>query len=432
VTSDTGLRLKVLTRNERRRRLILPRHGARPARATARNGKSSPHTPAPYGDVTQTMNITEPSFDETEIALLRRCLDSHWVTQGPLTTEFERAFATRHNAKHALATTSCTAALHLATTALGLKAGDEVIVPAFTWVTSAHCAEYVGARAVFADIEADTFNLDPVALEAAITPATRAVVVVHLFGLAARIEEIVAIARRKGLLVIEDAACAVGTMYRGVPVGAIGDIGCFSFHPRKVITTGEGGMVTTARDDLAARVKSLRNHGSTGPARGADPTRPYTMSTFDLLGFNLRLSDIQASVGLAQMAKLDRLLAERSELARRYTELLAGVAEIATPVAPHGCGHTYQSYVIRVREGGRDLRNRVMDRLAERNIQTRPGTHAPFRLGYYVQKYGIPPDAFPNAAMAEDCTITLPIFPGMTEADQDLVASTLISALRTS
>ena len=218
--------------------------------------------------------ITAPHFDDRELALVKQCLDSGWVTQGPLTAAFEQAFARRHHATHALATTSCTAALHLATLALGLGPGDEVVVPAFTWVTSAHSAEYVGAQAVFADIDPSTFNLCPEAFERAITPRTKAVVAVHLFGKAAPMKEIMAIARRHGVAVIEDAACGVGTTYDGQPVGTIGDLGCFSFHPRKVITTGEGGMVTTNDGTLADRVKHLRNHGATGPAFGAVPSKP--------------------------------------------------------------------------------------------------------------------------------------------------------------
>jgi dTDP-4-amino-4,6-dideoxygalactose transaminase len=375
------------------------------------------------------MNITEPSFDENELRLLGQCLDSRWVTQGPMTARFEQRFAQRHHVAHALATTSCTAALHLASLALGLKAGDEVIVPAFTWVTSAHCAEYAGARAVFADVDLGTFNLDPDSARAAITTRTRAIVAVHLFGLAACMDEIRALAKEHGLAVIEDAACAVGTEYRGTPVGTLGDIGCFSFHPRKVITTGEGGMVTTANEELAAKVKSLRNHGSTGPVRGEDPNRPYAMSTFNVLGFNLRLSDIQAAVGLAQLDKLDGLLSARKARALRYTELLRGSADIATPIEPAGCGHTYQSYVIRVLRGGRARRNRIMEALAAEDIQTRPGTHAVHRLGYYAAKYGIEPAQFPRACLCEDTTITLPIFPGMSDADQDRVVASLRDAL---
>lgn len=373
------------------------------------------------------MNITEPCFDEDEVLLVQDVLKSNWVTQGPQTAEFERLFSQRHKVQNALATTSCTAALHLSTMALQLQPGDEVIVPAFTWVTSAHAAEYVDAKAVFVDVDLSTFNVDPMALEAAITRRTRAIVVVHLFGKAASMSEIISIARKYNLAVIEDAACAVGTTYEGRPIGAIGDIGCFSFHPRKVITTGEGGMVTTNRTDLAERVKGLRNHGATGPALGADPSKPYTMSTFELLGFNLRLSDIQAAVGVAQMAKLDRLLTERRRLALNYSELLSEIDEIVLPLDDPG--HTYQSYVIRLAKNDRNKRNAIMERLAALEIQTRPGTHAVHRLGYYANKYRLRPEQFPNACQAEDTTITLPIFPGMTDEQQLFVVNNLRSAI---
>ncbi len=368
-----------------------------------------------------------PLFDQVEIEEVSKALKSGWVTQGPKTAEFERLFAEHHQLQHALATTSCTAALHLSIIALQLQPGDEVIVPAFTWVTSAHSAEYVGAKAVFADVDLATFNLDPAALEAAITPRTRAIVVVHLFGKAAPMDEIMAIAKKHNLAVIEDAACAVGSTYKGKPIGAIGDLGCFSFHPRKVITTGEGGMMTTNRQDLADRLKCLRNHGATGPAFGADPSKPYTMSTFDMLGFNLRMSDIQAAVGVAQMAKLDRLLTERRRLALRYSEMLAGIEEIIVPTDDPG--HTYQSYVIRLANDDRDKRNFIMERLAELKIQTRPGTHAVHRLGYYVNNYGLKPEQFPNACRAEDTTITLPIFPGMSDDQQKFIVHNISANL---
>lgn len=368
------------------------------------------------------MNITEPSFDEAEISSLRECLNSKWVTQGPMTERFEQLIAAQQEAKHVLACTSCTAALHLATLALKLGSEDEVIVPAFTWVTSAHCAEYVGAKPVFVDIDLATYNIDPGRLEAAITPRTKAIVAVHLFGLAAPMDEINAIAKARGIAVIEDAACAMGTTYKGKPVGTMGDIGCFSFHPRKVVTTGEGGAVTTNRDDLAACIRSQRNHGATGmPDPSIEPHGPWTMATFGNLGFNLRLSDIQAAVGVAQMAKLNRLLAERRRLGLRYTKLLAGVESICLPVGRDVAGHTYQSYVIRLLEGGRRQRNDLMSALTRENIQTRPGTHAVHRLGYYANKYGLKAEQYPNAALAEDTTITLPIFPGMTDDDQQKV-----------
>jgi len=377
------------------------------------------------------MKLTAPAFDDDEIARVSACLASGWVTQGPMVEQFQRLVAEHHGVRHALATTSCTAALHLSTLALGLGPGDEVVVPAFTWITSAHCAEYVGAKAVFADVDVATFNLDPAALEAAITPRTRAVVAVHLFGLAAPMDEITAIARQHDLLVIEDAACAIGTTYRGRPVGAIGAVGCFSFHPRKVVTTGEGGMLTTDRDDLVDPLSALINHGNTGlPPGHRGPVRPYTMGAFDALGYNLRMSDIQAAVGVAQMQKLDRLLAERRERALRYHDLLGTLdRDLALPVVTDpALGHTWQSYVVRVLEGGRARRDRIMDHLEAAGIQTRPGTHAVHRLGYYRERYGLAPEDFPVAAACEDTSITLPLFPGMSDRDQEQVAAALGSA----
>jgi dTDP-4-amino-4,6-dideoxygalactose transaminase len=376
------------------------------------------------------MLITSPHFDEAEIDAVRECLASGWATQGPRTEQFERLVADLHGARHAMATTSATTALHLCTTALGLGPGDEVVVPAFTWITSANAIEYTGAQATFADVSLETYNVEPSSLEAAITPRTRAIIAVHLFGLSAEMDEIRAIADRHGLAVIEDAACAIGTTYRGTPVGVLGDAGCFSFHPRKVITTGEGGMVTTNRDDFAERVRVLRNHGTTGtPDPDVEPHGPWTMGLFDELGFNLRFSDIHAAVGIAQMSKLPALLSERRACAHRYDELLAEVDELQTPTAGPVDGHNYQSYVVRVLSGGRERRNRIMEELATADIQTRPGTHAVHRLGYYRRKYDLSPDDFPNAALCEDTTITLPIFPGMTEADQATVVGVLRRAL---
>ena len=231
-----------------------------------------------------------------------------------------------------------------------------------------------------------------------------------------------AIAEPRGIAVIEDAACAIGTTYKSKPVGAIGDVGLFFIHPRKAVTMGEGGAVTTNRDDLASLVRSQRNHGATGaPDPSIEPHGPWTMAAFDNLGFNLRLSDIQAAVGVAQMGKLDRLLSERRRLGRRYSELLEKNNSIARPLGGDVEGHAFQSYVIRVHEGDRGQRNAVMAALAAAGIQTRPGTHAVHRLGYYKGKYGLRAEQFPNAVLAEDTTITLPIFPNMTDEDQHRV-----------
>jgi len=239
-----------------------------------------------------------------------------------------------------------------------------------------------------------------------------------------------AIATRRGVAIIEDAACGIGTTYKGAPVGALGALGCFSFHPRKVVTTGEGGMVTTNDERLAARVATGRNHGSTGaPPDAEEPHGPWTMATFNSLGYNLRLSDIQAAIGCAQMAKLDSLLAERRACVGRYIAGLNDIEDLILPVAGDAAGHSYQSFVVRLSEGGRARRNAVMTALADDGISTRPGTHAVHRLGYYARKYNLSPADFPNAATAEDTTITLPIFPGMTADDQTRVTRVLQRAL---
>ena len=375
------------------------------------------------------MNITFPLFDDEELKAVEECLNSKWVTQGPLTAKFENLIAQRHKVSFALATTSCTSALHLAMLSLDIKPGDEVIVPAFTWVTSAHSAEYVGAKVIFVDVDEHTYNINPELIESAITERTKAIVAVHLFGMAAEMEQISHLARKYNLKVIEDAACGLGTTYKDKPVGGLGDIGCFSFHPRKVITTGEGGMVTTNSTSHNDKINSYRNHGSTGLQKVfKDDPKPYHMSTFNNLGFNLRLSDIQAAVGIAQFKKLDNILSERKSLAIRYTELLKNVDEIITPKICDG--HTYQSYVIRVANGKINLRNKIMDDLSNQGIQTRPGTHAVHRLGYYSKKYGLTQNDFPISAKCEDTSITLPIFPGMSDDDQNKVIQIIKYSLK--
>lgn len=373
--------------------------------------------------------LTTPYFNNNEIDLLRECLQSGWVTQGPLTNKFELMVAKRHGAKYALAVNSCTSALHLSMLALDLKPGDEIIVPAFTWVTSANCAEYVGAVPVFADIKLDTYNLDPRSFKLAITARTRAVIVTHLFGLSAEMDEIIDISRRYKLFVVEDAACGIGTTYHGKPVGVIGDIGCFSFHPRKIITTGEGGMIITNKSILADKISALRNHGSKGNPGPVRKIRPYLMGKFNFLGFNFRLSDIQASVGVAQMNKLDILLKDRIRVALLYKKFFSGVDNLLLPPSLENYEHTYQSYVIRLTKGGKAVRNRIMDVLIAKGIQTRPGTHAVHRLGFYRNKYSIKPGDFPNAIKGEDETISLPIYYGMSEKSIIYIVKVLKSCL---
>jgi dTDP-4-amino-4,6-dideoxygalactose transaminase len=366
----------------------------------------------------------KPFFDKEELENLARCLESGWVTQGPMVTKFEKLFSEVHGTNTTTPSPPAPRPCISPPWRIGLKPGDEALVPALTWVTSANCVEYAGAKAVFVDIAPATFNIDPAKIEAAITPRTKAIVVVHLFGLSAEMDKIMEIAARRGLKIIEDCACAVGCAYDGKPVGGIGDAGCFSFHPRKVVTTGEGGMVSTNDKALADMVNSLRNHGTIGgePGPGAMP-KPYDMSPVENLGYNLRLSDIQGAVGLAQMGKLKALLAERKAIAGKYFDALADVGDLALPFVPPKCGHSYQSFVVRILDGGRARRNAVMEALAADGIQSRPGTHAVHRLGYYRRKYDIAPDAYPNACDGEDLSITLPVFHGMTDEDLSRVVA---------
>ncbi len=374
--------------------------------------------------------LTVPFFDHEELEMISKCLESGWVTQGPMVSRFEKLFSELHQVQYALATTSCSAALHLATLSLNLGPGDEAIVPAYTWVTSANCVEYTGARAVFADIDLSTFNIDPESIRANITPRTKAIVVVHLFGLSADMDKIMDLAREFNLKVIEDAACAVGCSYDNKPVGGIGDFGCFSFHPRKVITTGEGGMVTTNSSEYAKLINSYRNHGTEGepPGPGAMP-KPYDMSGVPNLGYNLRLSDIQAAVGLAQLSKLANLLKERWGRAQEYNRLLINLDEICIPSIPDKSNHTYQSYVVRLRKGGLERRNKIMEHLAENGIWSRPGTHAVHCLDFYKNKYALRPEQYPNSVVGENETITLPLFHDLSEESMKRVVNELKKGL---
>lgn len=371
--------------------------------------------------------LTRPVFDDRERKMLDKCLASGWVTQGPLVAQFETNLSDMIGVPHALATTSCTAALHMSVLAADIGPGDEIVVPSFTWVTSAHCAEYAGATPVFCDVDPATFNLDPASLRSVISPRTKAILVVHLFGQAAPMGEIMEIADTHNLLVIEDAACAIGTTWQGRHVGSFGFAGCFSFHPRKVITTGEGGLVTTSSQAVADRIAILRNHGTGGShISGPDATpSPWHFSPVAHAGFNLRMSDINAAVGLAQLDKLEGLLAERRGWAERYHASLADNPDVIAPMAAPDSGHTYQSYVVRIAEGGEERRNAVMQGLADAGIFTRPGTYAVHATEFYREKYAIRPEDFPNSLRCQQETITLPIFPGMTDQDFDCITSNL-------
>ena len=375
--------------------------------------------------------ISKPYFGDEERAAIVEPLETGWVVQGPKVAEFERLFGAYTGALNSVATSSCTTALHLSLVALGIRAGDEVILPSFTWVATANAIEMVGARPVFVDIDLDTFNIDPDRVEAAITDRTRAIIPVSLFGVSATIDPIMSIAAPRSLKVIEDAACAVGSWYQGRHAGTIADAGCFSFHPRKAITTGEGGMVVTADPDLARVVRSLRDHG----ASRSDLTRhlstcSYVLPEFDRVGYNYRMTDIQGALGVAQMARLEAILELRTERARVYDRWMQGVEWLRPQALPDGCRHGYQSYVCLYRPEDPSLsnleelhqsRNNLMDSLEAAGIATRPGTHAVHTLGFYRRKYGIQPEDLPNSLIADRLTIALPLYAQMTQAEQEYV-----------
>jgi perosamine synthetase len=385
-----------------------------------------------------TIPITKPLFGPEEFAAIRKPLETGWVVQGPYVKKFEDAFNVFSGSRFSVATSSCTTALHIAVAALKLKPGDEVIVPAFTWVSTANVVEYMGAKPVFCDIDLATFNMAPGQIEALITPRTVGLIPVHLFGLCADMNPILDLARKRHLWVVEDAACAFGAWYDGRHAGTFGEMGCFSFHPRKSITTGEGGIITTQHQELDSLARSLRDHG----ASRSDLTRHQAAASFLLaeynhLGYNFRLTDIQGAMGCEQMKRADFILAERAKRARAYDEMLKDVAWLKTPLVPEGYVHGYQAYVCLfspeepklsdVERLGRK-RNELMLTLEAKGIATRQGTHAAALVGYYAEKYNLRREQFPNSYTAEQLSLTLPLFAQMTEDEQGLVCRELQGA----
>jgi dTDP-4-amino-4,6-dideoxygalactose transaminase len=348
------------------------------------------------------------------------------LTQGPKVAQFERVFAERHRVQHALATTSCTTALHLILAALGIGPGDEVIVPAFTWVATPNVVLYCGATPVFADVDRGTYNVDPADVGRKVTARTKAVIAVHLFGLCADMEALRA-AVPAHIPLIEDAACAAGASYRGTSAGSLGLAAAFSFHPRKSITTGEGGMVTTNDAKLADTVNMLRNHGASisEEQRHAGP-RPYLLPDFNLLGFNYRMTDLQGAVGVVQMTKLDLFIAEREKWARWYAAELAPIPWLRMPQWPVAGTHAWQAFVTYVDPAAAPLpRNQIMERLQQQGISTRPGTHACHLLGLYRERMRLAPEDFPGARDCDAQTMAIPLHNRMTAEDFRYVASAL-------
>jgi perosamine synthetase len=377
--------------------------------------------------VKRNIPISLPVTGEEEWQAIREPLINGWLTSGPKVREFEQLFAERHNVKHALAVTSATTALHLALVALKVGPGDEVIVPAFTWVSTANVVLYCGAKVVFSDVDPLTFNIDPSDLKKRITSKTKAIIPVHLFGLCANIDAIKAIAG--DIPLIEDGACAAGAAYKGRPAGSLGTIGCFSFHPRKSVTTGEGGMITTNDDHLAEIMSMLRNHGaSISEEQRHHGPRPYILPDFNMLGYNYRMTDLQGAVGVVQIKKLDTFIDERSKWALWYSEQLKDIDWLRTPQFDTDYKHGWQSFVTFVDESKAPCsRNEIMEKLQEQGISTRPGTHAVHMLKYYADKFGIQPSDYPGAQAANDYSMAIPLHNRMLVEDYHYVLDVLKS-----
>lgn len=365
----------------------------------------------------QNIPIAKPFIGEEEEAAVLKTLRSGWLSQGPAVAEFEKQFAAFVGAKHAIALSSCTTALHLAFVAANLTPGDEVLCPSLSFIATANSIRYVGCTPIFVDIDPRTFNINPDRLEAAVTPRTRAILAVHQIGLPAAMNEINEVASRHNLLVIEDAACAIGSEYHGKRIGAPHSwMACFSFHPRKILTTGEGGMITTNDDQLAARLRPLRQHAMTVSDVARHNAKNVVIESYDEVGYNFRMTDLQAAIGLVQLGRVEGFIERRRSLAARYDQALKQLGWLTPPYELEGFRHNYQSYMARLAKDAPISRDNLMQALLDRGISTRRGVMATHReLPYRDPRWR---RELPETEAATDECIILPLFHQMTDDDQ--------------
>lgn len=372
--------------------------------------------------------ITKPYMDEAEAQAAAEAIRSGWIVQGPLVQAFEKAVAARLGVEYAVAVTNCTSALHLALLCSGIGPGDEVIVPSFSFIATANAVVHAGATPVFIDIDRRSYNMDPTLVEAAITPRTRAIIPVDQIGLAADLDPILEIASRHGLKVVEDAAPAIGASYKGRPIGSISPITCFSFHPRKSISTGEGGIIATNSAQVAEQARVLRAHGASVSDLTRHQATKVVIEEYAELGYNYRMTDIQAAVGIEQLKKLDYVLNRRRELAARYGEKLASLDGLTPPFVPDYATHTYQSYAIWLDLNRTPPRELIMERMLERGVATRRGVMAIHEEPLYRQTRQVQV-SLPVTEQATRQTLLLPLYTTMTTDEQDYVVEALQAAL---
>jgi perosamine synthetase len=376
--------------------------------------------------------IAKPFLDEQEAAAARRVILSGWTTQGPEVAAFEWEFAECVGAPHACAVSSCTTALHLALIAAGVGPGDEVITVSHSFIATANTVRYCGAIPVFVDIRADQFNIDPDLIEAAITPLTRAILCVHQIGMPCDLARIVGIAVKHSIPLIEDAACAIGSEIlwdrKWERVGKPhGDVACFSFHPRKVLSTGDGGMITTRHKEWDARFRLLRQHGMAIPDTVRHASNTVIFENYPEIGFNYRMTDIQAAVGREQLKRLPEFLTRRSEIAAAYRALLSDIPDLHLPAEPHWARSNWQSFCVRLPQGV--PQKQVMQTLLDRGIATRRGIMCAHREPVYRHQDWRSAGTLSESERAQEECILLPIYHQLTKEEQAVIASNLRAAI---